>query len=295
MKKVLKSLLCASIIGIFLLPNCSAFFIGSDKYTKEEYAKAGITWEHHKIRLDNYYFNGKTTDQLSAEKITKIYNKNKKTIEKNDKTFYTDIIELAINAQQSISQKTMDNFYSKHKETFEKFDKNFYLDVIVLAANILKNTFQKYYKGKNNPAYRQIENYYNLVQKTISYDLTLSIKSSTPYPKAKKFYEKHKETIDKIDEKFYHTIINFMFDVLKTEIITNPIKKNLESLYNNYEETIKNIDSKFYTDLAVFSIDLFNDLLIEQINIKDAAKLTMDFFWENKKNIFKNIWNNLKL
>ena len=71
MKKVLKSLLCALIVGIFLPPNCSAFFIGSDKYTKKEYAKAGITWEHNIILPDKYYFNGKSISQSDAEKIVK--------------------------------------------------------------------------------------------------------------------------------------------------------------------------------------------------------------------------------
>ncbi len=96
MKKILKSLFCATIIGVTMLQSCSAFFLGSDKYTKEEYAKAGIKWEHNTILLDDYYFNGKSISQSMAESITSFYNKNEDIIKKNSKNFYVDIIEFVL-------------------------------------------------------------------------------------------------------------------------------------------------------------------------------------------------------
>lgn len=56
-----------------LVSTSSAFFIGSDKYTKEQYAEAGINWEHNKILLDHYDFKGRKISQSSAEKITDLY------------------------------------------------------------------------------------------------------------------------------------------------------------------------------------------------------------------------------
>ena len=73
MKKIFKSLLCTAIIGVSMLQNCSAFFLGSDKYTKEEYEKAGITWKHNIILPDKYYFNGKQVNQPSAEREVDSY------------------------------------------------------------------------------------------------------------------------------------------------------------------------------------------------------------------------------
>ena len=98
MKKIFKSLLCATVVSVSMLQNCSAFLLGSDAYTKEEYEKAGIKWEHNTILLDRYYFNGKSISQSLAEKIASFYYKNEETIKNNNyKYFYTDAMEFAIN------------------------------------------------------------------------------------------------------------------------------------------------------------------------------------------------------
>ena len=96
MKKILKSLLCTAVIGVTMLQSCSAFFLGSDKFTEEEYAKAGVKWEHNTILLDDYYFNGKSISQSMAESITSFYNKNEDIIKNNSKNFYVDIIEFVL-------------------------------------------------------------------------------------------------------------------------------------------------------------------------------------------------------
>lgn len=96
MKKILKSLLCTAVVGVTMLQSCSAFFLGSDKYTKEEYEKAGVKWEHNAILLDDYYFNGTSISQSMAESITSFYNKNEDIIKKNSKNFYVDIIEFVL-------------------------------------------------------------------------------------------------------------------------------------------------------------------------------------------------------
>lgn len=96
MKKIFKSLLCTAVVGVTMLQSCSAFFLGSDKYTKEEYEKAGVKWEHNTILLDDYYFNGKSISQSMAESITSFYNKNEDIIKNNSKNFYVDIIEFVL-------------------------------------------------------------------------------------------------------------------------------------------------------------------------------------------------------
>lgn len=67
----------AGLLSLAIIPalvsTSSAFFLGSDKYTKEQYAEAGINWEHNKILLDNYDFKGRNISQSSAEKITDLY------------------------------------------------------------------------------------------------------------------------------------------------------------------------------------------------------------------------------
>ena len=51
----------------------SAGFIGYDKYTKEEYAKAGITWEHSIFFQDRYYWKGMLIEQRFAEALADYY------------------------------------------------------------------------------------------------------------------------------------------------------------------------------------------------------------------------------
>lgn len=72
-EKFKKSDLLALAIIPTLVSTSSAFFIGSDKYTKEQYAEAGVNWGHNKILSDHYDFKGRKISQSSAEKITDLY------------------------------------------------------------------------------------------------------------------------------------------------------------------------------------------------------------------------------
>ena len=72
-KKFKKSGLLALAIIPKLISTSSAFFLGSDKYTKEQYAEAGVNWVHNNILLDHYDFKGRNISQGSAEKITDLY------------------------------------------------------------------------------------------------------------------------------------------------------------------------------------------------------------------------------
>lgn len=67
----------AGLLALAMIPTLvstsSAFFLGSDKYTKEQYAEAGVNWVHNNILLDHYDFKGRNISQSSAEKITDLY------------------------------------------------------------------------------------------------------------------------------------------------------------------------------------------------------------------------------
>lgn len=67
----------AGLLALAMIPalvsTSSAFFLGSDKYTKEQYAEAGVNWVHNNILLDHYDFKGRNISQGSAEKITDLY------------------------------------------------------------------------------------------------------------------------------------------------------------------------------------------------------------------------------
>ena len=71
--KLKKAGLLALAIIPTLISTSSAFFLGSDKYTKEQYAEAGVNWVHNNILLDHYDFKGRNISQGSAEKITDLY------------------------------------------------------------------------------------------------------------------------------------------------------------------------------------------------------------------------------
>ena len=114
MKKILKSLLCTAVIGVTMLQSCSAIFLGSDKFTEEEYAKAGIKWEHNTILLDEYYFNGISISQSMAENITSFYNKHEDIIKNNPKNFYVDIIEFVLS---TVEEKDKEIIELRHKCT----------------------------------------------------------------------------------------------------------------------------------------------------------------------------------
>lgn len=59
------------------------FYIGSDQYTKEEYAAAGIIWEHNFWTKDRYYYKGKQITQDEAEWITMLHQASGIIIEKH--------------------------------------------------------------------------------------------------------------------------------------------------------------------------------------------------------------------
>lgn len=81
--KIKRFLAILSLSLLFAGVTCNsahAFFIGRDAYTVEEYKKANIVWEHNKILLDKYYFNGKSISQEMAERLTTLYFNNFDTV-----------------------------------------------------------------------------------------------------------------------------------------------------------------------------------------------------------------------
>ena len=46
------------------------WYVGSDKYSLEEYNKAGVTWEHNFWSKDRYFIKGIPISQDMAEMIT---------------------------------------------------------------------------------------------------------------------------------------------------------------------------------------------------------------------------------
>lgn len=52
------------------LEKAAGGWAGSDKYTEREYKLAGITWIHHTIGADRYFYNGHDITQEEAERIT---------------------------------------------------------------------------------------------------------------------------------------------------------------------------------------------------------------------------------
>ncbi|MGI6578636.1 MAG: hypothetical protein ACOX3H_00090 [Saccharofermentanales bacterium] len=49
------------------------YYVGSDKYTLEEYSQAGVTWEHNFWSKDRYFIKGVKINQKTAEKITEMF------------------------------------------------------------------------------------------------------------------------------------------------------------------------------------------------------------------------------
>lgn len=98
-KKFKKSGLLALAIIPTLISTSSAFFIGSDKYTKEQYAEAGVNWVHNNILLDHYDFKGRNISQGSAEKITDLYLecfKGNKIINENSENVTSSVYHLTV-------------------------------------------------------------------------------------------------------------------------------------------------------------------------------------------------------
>ena len=48
-------------------------YVGSDKYTIEEYSRAGVTWEHNTWSKDRYFFRGEKINQACAEDVTDFF------------------------------------------------------------------------------------------------------------------------------------------------------------------------------------------------------------------------------
>lgn len=126
MKKFLKSLICSFIISIALLQNCSAFFLGSDDYTPEQYAAAGITWTHNTIYSDIYDFHGYRINQSTAEKIVRFYNKQKDTIATLSTKDYIDMVDTAFGII-SETQRNLTNAGITWDRSYSSFaDNTFY-------------------------------------------------------------------------------------------------------------------------------------------------------------------------
>ena len=52
------------------MKNVAGGWAGYDKYTKEEYALAGVTWAHFILGADRYFYKGEDITQEEAERIT---------------------------------------------------------------------------------------------------------------------------------------------------------------------------------------------------------------------------------
>ncbi|MDO4504027.1 MAG: hypothetical protein Q4B84_02670 [Clostridia bacterium] len=138
----------AGLLALAMIPalvsTSSAFFIGSDKYTKEQYAEAGINWEHNKILLDNYDFKGRNISQSSAEKITDLYLecfKGNKITNKDSENVTSSIYYRLISEFLDISKK-----YEKENSILRSKNSSLYLENIKLRTKLSQE------KEKNNQA-----------------------------------------------------------------------------------------------------------------------------------------------
>lgn len=138
----------ASLLALAMIPalvsTSSAFFIGSDKYTKEQYAEAGINWEHNKILLDHYDFKGRNISQSFAEKITDLYLecfKGNKITNKDSENVTSSIYYRLISEFLDISKK-----YEKENSILRSENSSLYLENIKLRTKLSQE------KEKNNQA-----------------------------------------------------------------------------------------------------------------------------------------------
>ena len=138
----------AGLLALAMIPalvsTSSAFFIGSDKYTKEQYAEAGINWEHNKILLDNYDFKGRNISQSFAEKITDLYLecfKGNKITNKDSENVTSSIYYRLISEFLDISKK-----YEKENSILRSKNSSLYLENIKLRTKLSQE------KEKNNQA-----------------------------------------------------------------------------------------------------------------------------------------------
>ena len=85
MKKIVLAACCMLASFSFLSP-VKAFFLGSDKFTDEEYERAGIVAKHHTILLDEYIFKkgGISISQSMAESLTSLHQTAFETNDENE-------------------------------------------------------------------------------------------------------------------------------------------------------------------------------------------------------------------
>ena len=118
--------------------------VTNDKYTKEQYAEAGINWEHNKILLDHYDFKGRKISQGSAEKITDLYLecfKGNKITNKDSENVTSSIYYRLISEFLDISKK-----YEKENSILRSKNSSLYLENIKLRTKLSQE------KEKNNQA-----------------------------------------------------------------------------------------------------------------------------------------------
>ena len=127
-----------------LVSTSSAFFIGSDKYTKEQYAEAGINWEHNKILLDHYDFKGRNISQGSAEKITDLYLecfRGNKITNENFENVTSSVYHRLVSEFLDVTKK-----YEKENSRLRSENSSLYLENIKLRTKLSQE------KEKNNQA-----------------------------------------------------------------------------------------------------------------------------------------------
>lgn len=83
MKKIITSLLIMFCTGTLFAPMSSAYFIGSDKFTAQDYKNAEIEFEHKIFSKDTYKFLGKIISQEKAEMLTDLYKRAFDDVEPN--------------------------------------------------------------------------------------------------------------------------------------------------------------------------------------------------------------------
>ena len=143
-KKFKKSGLLALAIIPTLISTSSAFFLGSDKYTKEQYAEAGVNWVHNNILLDHYDFKGRNISQGSAEKITDLYLecfRGNKITNENFGNVTSSVYHRLISEFLDISKK-----YEKENSILRSKNSSLYLENIKLRTKLSQE------KEKNNQA-----------------------------------------------------------------------------------------------------------------------------------------------
>lgn len=73
MKKIPCLLSSIIYMSVSFAPMGNAYFIGSDKFTAQDYKKAEIEFEHKIFSKDVYKFLGQTISQKQAEMLTDLY------------------------------------------------------------------------------------------------------------------------------------------------------------------------------------------------------------------------------